>query len=357
MRSFEEIEESIAKDMGSFSNREIDLSEGSIMRSIVRSLASAQLQYDANLEKLEKDSDVSLAKGEALDRVGYWLDRSPASRAKGYIVVENLSDSSIDLEDGAVVAYEEENLLYRVSSSNSGSRKIPPRLSVAVPIEAQEVGESYNLPSGTSLLCLNYPNLEARVGSGVTLQGKVCGPLQNGRSSENDESFRVRLLNSAKKLTVATDNWIEQKLLSREDLNNVKVDTVSGGIVQVLIDSPTTLTQQSLNAIQSEVESYTVSGITALVKQARRNNVNIELEVQSNSDIDQTSLSDSIRAMIFDYTRQLSPNKSFNPEELERGLFSLYPDLILKLPRKSIELGSEDLVYPNRINISYVSKL
>jgi len=357
MRTFEEIESNIATDMQSLSNRSIDLSEGSIMRSIVRTLASAQLQFDTRLQEIESNNDILSARGENLNRIGYWLERRGASRAQGYIVVENLSDNPIDLEDGAVVAYEEDSLLYVVSSSNAGARTIPPRISMAIPIEAQEVGEEYNLPSGTSLLCLNYPNLEARVGSGITLQGKLCGPLKNGRSSEQDESYRTRLLNSAMKLSVSTDKWIEQQLLSRESLSNVKVNTISGGIVQVLIDSPQSLSQQALNGIKSEVQSYTVSGITVSIKQARRVNVKIDVEVKSTQDIDQSSLSESIRAIIFDYTRQLSPNRSFNPEELERQLFSLYPDLILKLPLNPVELGSEDLVYPNRINISYVSKL
>lgn len=357
MRNFEEIERDLAQELQTSSDRDIDLSEGSVARAIIRSLSASQLKQEQLLNNLEKNSFLTSAESSSLDKLGYWLDRKPANRASGFIIVENLSDEIVNLKDGSTVAFQEDNLLYKVLPSNQKTRSLPPRISLPIPIEAEQSGTAYNLPSGKSLMIVDYPQLSAKVGEGVTLEGKACGPIQNGNFAETDESFRTRLLRSARRSEVTTNEEIQQRLLSRESIANVQVLTEEGGIVKVLIDNKEILSNEILEAIKEEVKNYTVSGISVLVKQANRVNISIEISVNVQTGVDPTTLNESIKAIIWDYIRSIRSNSVFNPNVLRERLIQLYPSISIINPRANIDIGNNDLVYPNRIDINYVSNL
>lgn len=356
-RPINEIEEEIAAAMQSGSNLEIDLSEGSVVRALVRSFAASQLSLEQKVDQVEKDSFLISATGESLDRKGYWLDRRKATRAKGHVVVENTSNQIVNLPNNSVIADPETNLLYRTNLPSNSSKSLAPKVKTAVPIEADQPGREYNLGSGTRLVATQFPELEIRVGSGETIDGKVCGSIQGGKEPETDESFRLRLIRSAQNRERTTSKEIEQKLLSRESIANVRVEPSGGGVLVVLVDPFSSFTEADQEAIANEIRSWVSPGVTVTVKQARRVSIDVEIIVSATPEIDQSQLSDYIRALVFDYSRNLEPNNIFNPSDLEESLKSIYEDLRVSIPKTSIEIASSDLIYPSRVNITYVTQL
>ena len=354
-RTFAEIEREIARTIQSNSNRQVDLSEGSVVRNaLVKPGAGIQLRQDSRIDRLERDAFLPTAQGDALDAKGYWLERRGEAKANGFLVVENRSEEAVSLPDGAIFAQPDSNALYR-ALGNNGSRTVPPGLRIAVPVEAEQAGSSFNLEAGTRLVPLNQPQLDARVGDGITLDGKSCGPLQGGQDRESDETYRRRLIATAKVQTLPTTQQLEQRLLGMKTVSNAQVKTTKGGLVTVLLDEYDTLSYQDLEAIRNDLNQFLSPGASLAIKRARRINIDISITVWTRQETEQSRLSETIKAIAFNYARSIEAGTAFNPGVLERELTGIADGISVSQPAQPVSIGDSDLVYPATIRLTYVS--
>ena len=353
-RTFEEIEETVLQELVNFSNRPLDLSEGSVISAIMRSIAGSQAKQEQNFEQAIKSQSILTAEGDDLDNICYWITRSKGSKARGFVIVENPSNESINLSKNEIISNPNTELLYKVIPLSQSSISIPPRVRTPVPIEAKQEGPNYNLSTGERLLSLEHPNLVIRVGNGVTLDGKTCGSIQNGSLKESDESFRLRGIKSAKKEENPTKDWIEQQILSLSQVNNVQIDTVGGGLIRVLTDQ--TL-EADLEAIENEIKSYVPIGVEVSAISANLVRFPVDITIRSDKISDQSKFSEKVKASVFHFSRQVRAGGVFNPKTLERRLRSLTESIEVVSPTDNIQTRNTDLIYPETVNITYVAQL
>jgi hypothetical protein len=332
----------------------VDLSEGSVISAIARSLAGSQVKQEQIYEETLKNQSILTAEGQNLDDLCYWIERSEGSKARGFVIAENPSNSPITVSRNDIISHPDTENLYQVIIPSQPSLTISPRVRTPLAIEARQEGENYNLSTGERLVALEYPNLIIRVGNGVTLDGKLCGAIQNGSLRETDESFRLRGIESAQKKSAPTKDWIEHQLLSLAQVNNVQVDTVGGGLVQILTDQSL---DSDLKAIENKVKSFIPFGIEVSAIPANLVRFPIKVTILSDQIFDQSTFSERVKAIVFDYARKVRPKESFNPKGLERRLKSLTVSVQVDAPTNSIPIDDSDLISPDTVDITYVAKL
>jgi uncharacterized phage protein gp47/JayE len=255
---------------------ELDSSQGSVVYTLSRGAAALATAQDLRLESIEK-SYLTAATGEQLDNIGrsFELPRLQPSVATGSVLVISLGDAVV-LPEGTRLVELTTGLEF--ITVNTTQVSINTLVETQIDLNALQIGSSSNLPAGTRLFSLTIPGVRFIVGQTRTTQ--YNGDLVGGSDLESDESYRSRIGLWLSSRSSASSSELLLKLLEKDQVDRAFVKTSVGGLVEIWVDSVSTLTNTEIDELRDSVIPFVAAGTVPVVIQANRIRLNFELIIE-----------------------------------------------------------------------------
>jgi Baseplate J-like protein len=325
-RTLEEIQTELIIALAKSNSPATDISPGSVLGALVRSLSVVHLEQDNRLLELYKKSNFLTAEGFELDDLAssFGKRRKQGSFSTGKVILTIESGSSI-IPTGTVLTELNTGLQFVVvtqTSTNLTSIK-----EEIVDISSLETGSRNNLIAGTKLSVtssdlISLP-ISVSVGNKRTSDGAYCGDLTGGLDFETDDSFRYRIINSINSDNFSTEEGLKQKLLDIDFISNAWVKTTVPGIIEILISSSVEIDQSMKDSVLNYIKPFVASGVipVLLVNKLNYLDFTVSLKPYPGSSLDALNL--QIRKTIDFYLNSLVDNKAFSLIELNSQLSAL----------------------------------
>ena len=332
-----------------------DISEGSVLSALIRSIAASQQKQEIALQSVIKSFFISEATGVDLDlKAGdVGIQRKSGEVATGSVLVSS-QEGSLFLPINTVLTDPASGVQVVLGDGSDVSINsfVERRIAVAV----NQAGEVGNLKAGTRLISPAYSSGSFVVGSHRTSTGEVCGDLSGGRNIESDEQLRGRVINTTLNTKGTTEESLRNILLEQFEITWAYV-TTKPGIVEAWIDSASVLPESSLNIYREILEQNKAAGTLVVLNQATRHYIDINVFIRPDSSADLETLTDSITGLVKSYLESLRIGSGLDKTELSSNIFNLGSILEASIiePKEEIVIDQFSVLRAGNIVITYTT--
>lgn len=278
-RTFLQYVQDMAATAQSSTAKLLDLSTGSIIRSLLEAHASVALWLQVLIADTFDASRAATAQGRALDTwmADFSLTRMPATYALGYVTLtRHATTGSISLSPGLRVRATPSNVTFRVLEDASHSNwsnedgkyvLLDGQPSLTVPVQSETAGLTGNAPSGT------ITKFVSSVAGFDDVDNNQ--PASGGVDAETDNALRARFveyINSRSKATISAVSFaihsVRQGLKFQIYENIDSAGSIRLGNFLIVVDDGTRRpTQNLLDEIAKEVDKVRPVGISFAIHQ------------------------------------------------------------------------------------------
>lgn len=196
MKSILEIITQIKNGLASSNSPLASFTNYSNIYALLRSISSVINEQYIELNNYYRNSYLYTSVGEDLDyrALDYGIFRNEPNYATGFVYAT--SNSSITILEGTILSLANSSEQYRTEGIHDVNSS-----GVFIPITSISSSLTANIPSNTYLTSGLYPTVKFIVGSSVSLNGELTGGLYGALPSENDDSFKSRIVSHLSNIT------------------------------------------------------------------------------------------------------------------------------------------------------------
>jgi len=349
MRTLEEIQQSLIGALAKENSNVNDLSPGSVLSTLIRSVAATLLEQENRLDSLRKNLNPQTATGGYLDDYAFAimnLSRKGGSVARGQVIATTNSEASISVPAGTVLT--DLNTANQFITLESAS--IINTLDTPIEISAVAEGESGNLSAGTPLYSLTLPLVSFVVGAERALTGEYCGNLVDGRDYESDFDFRARIEDVKEGRGPTLESTLEAYL----PLERFWVAPRAPGFVHIYLDTATELTPDFENNLRNLIRDYLSPGTYATFEKVKMRPVAMALDVVP---IKGVTTDERLTEILRSYFGTLQPGASITPESIAAVVRPFVRAVSITKPNRLVQLRSNELASVSDLYICYSQSL
>lgn len=328
-----------------------DFSKGSVLYTLARAVALTVNEVYAEIKDL---SNSSLLFSDNLNEdlilsLFPNLTRREGTLASGFVLVTNLDSSIVSLPINTPLTDPVSSNQY-ITTQNATIDNIS---ETQVSIVAIDKGAQYNIASGRRLINVNYPRLIFTTGKYREIDNTIVGDIIGGTSDESLSEFQTRLQNRLLNSRVNSQQLVIDYLLSQENITNVSIENLRGGLVLIWVSSTTVLYSNDLLTLNNNIKQYLPIGIYSEIRQLINIPVSIRLQLFESSSV---LLDKLIVELITNYINELPPSSSLLISNL-RNLISERVGIIPKIlePTNSLTLTNFQKFQVTSVEIINVS--
>lgn len=259
-----------------------DFTSYSDLYVLFRAVASVLTERESALTNLIDLYYIFNARGTSLDRraYDYGLTRLQGSKARGQVLIRSTSQD-VTIPKGLILSAPGNVLQYEVVSSVF----IPRGLEVPTTIESLGEGSDSNLSAGVLLYSSFYPHVEFTIGRYRAPNGIAVGEVIGGDEVEDDDSFRVRLLQWISRGSAVSRSSLTITLQSIPGVGRVFIQEHSPvtGYITVFLG---TSDSRILNQARRVVDLNKAAGISYIVQTIDRLTVTLSLTIYTIGPLD-----------------------------------------------------------------------
>lgn len=329
-----------------------DFSSGSILYTLARAVALTANDVYLEVEQLRQSSlfiDSVLVNEELLASINPTLTKLPGSLSTGYVLISNLDSVSVTLPVNTILT-DPISLTQFILTESAVINSIT---EVQIPIKSTSFLATANLPAGRNLINVEYPKLVFTIGEYRDIDNTFKGDVSGATSSENNLEYYNRIKDRLLNLRTSQKQVLVDYLLSLTDVNNVYIETLTGGLVLIWIKSSSALTSIRLEEINTAIQDYLPIGTYSSVKQLLNKAISITVQVY-----DETNLitDNYIKSEVVTYITSLNPSETLFISAL-RNLIIAKTGLIVKIlsPASDVTLANNEKFVINNVEVLNVS--
>lgn len=261
-----------------------DYSQGSIVYTLTRAMASSLSDIYYRIDQLQQNYYIGSSQGEFLTELGDSLgyQRNSGTPSKGYVLVANQVAAVTSIPAQLVLTDPVTTLQFIIQTQDPTA--INEFYETRFPVISSENTSEANLLAGTELISAAFPNLSFVVGTYRTGSGKICGDLTGGSDSESDTQLRNRIVTGLSNANFNTNLELQRFLSLQGDVNEVKIQTPTGGAIVVWVGSPLALTPARLVELNDLLENRKPAGVLSEVKQLSYVTVTFKVRLYDSED-------------------------------------------------------------------------
>jgi hypothetical protein len=318
-----------------------DISDGSVLTSLIRSVASTHEKQELSLQEIIRSFYLSTATGLDLDRKAEdsGLQRKAGLVASGSILT--ISQEGAMILPNELILTEPESGIQVVLNIASAFSNVSTNIEIRIEATAVAKGERGNLIEGTRLISPVFPQGEFVVGTHRTTTGKVCGSFSGGRSVESDAEFRQRIILSDTNPLTTTEGSLKSSLLKESVVTWAYIEPKQG-LIQAWIDSDSKLSKLELDRLADILSLNKAAGIPLVIYQADRELIDINIFIKPTKFVDLQALTDIVVGLTNTHLQSLIVGAKFNRPDFISKLYQLTGVL-----EADIILPTEDLIPSN----------
>lgn len=354
-----EISREIAANLSRLDSPITDFSAQSVAGTLVRSVGMQLSDLELLLSETIDRSIPNLASGLDLDDLvaQFGLVRKVGTPATGFVLI-TVDDSTFTINPGFILTQSSTGLQFIVNTTSaiqvSASTEVP------VPVVSLQTGDPSNLTEGTLLLSTdnsltNIFNLRAVVGQERKFDGKACGNLSGGSSTETDGTLRNRLYNMFNLRNPGSVVAIRQKLLEQSSVADAWVETIAPGIVKILVRGKSVLTVSQLDELKALITPQVPIGIVIGLSAVNPYFIDIDLAITLRFTQDLSSADLQIRDIISTYVNSLSLGAAFVPEALKLLVKPFVQSVVVNNPTTFVKPNLDTNIETRSIKLSYLT--
>lgn len=350
----EQIVENIAIKLREKISDNIDLTDGSVLRTIVESIAAElDLQY-WQMEQIYNGSFIDTAYGDDLTELVKILgiERTPPAYANGYVTFRRSAPALDDyiIPEGTIVETREDldgnSISYIVKNNvilNKGD------MEVDAYIECMEPGVIGNI-SENNIITINNPPLG--IESVINKE-----PIIGGREEESDDSLRERAKKVLDTTGLGTVEAITNQISQVSGIEKVSVFDMRRGIgtVDILVlGDIVPLPESKIRELNEVINSVKAAGIDVLLYEPDVININVELKVYINENIPLDSVYSDIYSAIINYVNNLDIGETLILNQLRKHILNSNSNIIdieIITPIKNIIIKDDEIIKSGNIQI------
>lgn len=331
------------------SNLVVDKKQGSLAYTLGRASAAIAASQDNRMVELQSQSSLLSATGSRLDEMGSFIaQREQASRAQGFVLAVSKSDP-VTIAVGSTLIDVSSGLQFATINNAVNAVSLFESL---VAVQAVEFGGASNLPAGTQLYSVDYPDVCFRVGS--THTDDYYGDIIGGQDLESDVAYKRRLAAYMASSALSSADVLVRKLREYPLVDRAFVKTRAAGIVEVWVDAAINYTDAQRQELLSYIRPYLAAGTLPIIVQANRRSVNITLDVKpygTTSDLSTLSnlLTNSINNLIF----SLGVGESLTLAQLRTAIAGFAKEVQIIYPVEDIRCGSTEILTVGEIKLTF----
>lgn len=312
MRNLDQVTQQIISSLLLQNSPLTDFTIGSVNRTLIRSIASVQLEQDALLKQLEDNILLLSGDSNILDKKlsDFGITRIPASFATG-VVLFKPKESNVNLFNTILTDLSTGNQ-YSVTSSVKYVNYLGEQ---AFDVIALNTGSNYNLDAGTKLTASFDSSLSILVGSNRTADGVLTGDISNGVDKETDQELTQRFINLVTGTRFSTSLALRDFVLSQNNITFVSIDNPLPGYINIWYDSSIPFTTLNVDNLRNTISNEIPAGVQFNLKSVTKQLVDIKLRISNfngSSDTFRLKLQNDIKAWFIN----LNVNEVFNPNSL-----------------------------------------
>lgn len=298
-RTLDELSNNFYSALLAFNSQLSDLSQGSVVYTLGRAIATSHLQQEILLKALSSAYYLTTAKSRYLDlrAEDLGITRQQGTFSEGYVLAQS-NLNNYELQSNTVLTNLDNGQQYLVLD---GPYLISPIVEVKVRVKSVETSFEANLETGSFLYNPQHPDSTYVVGSYRKQSGEICTPLSGGSPPEEDEAFRQRIL-SALRSNRSTGFAALYNILDNEPiLEWSSIESPIPGSIVVWLDSSVTLASEEIARIDGLIRDNKAAGILHQTRQLERKVINLTLAVDYDRSADLDVISQDIidRALLF----------------------------------------------------------
>lgn len=329
-----------------------DFNQGSVLYTLARAAAATVNEVYIEIEKLKESSlfiDSAVVNENLLSSINVNLSKLPGSPATGYVLISNIDSITI-----TVPAY---TVLTDPISLNQYLIKedvyINSLTEVQAPVVSLSNNVTANIPAGRNLINVDFPKLVFSVGTYRNIDNTLYGDLTGAVSEENNLDYYNRIKERLLNLRLTQKQVLYDYLLSESDITNVYIETLTGGLIIVWVNSNNLLTTTRLTELNTSIEDYLPIGTYSTVKQLLSKSINITIQVFEETNL---TIDNYIKDIARVYIDSLKPSDTLSLVSL-RNLIVVKTGLIVKIinPSSDVSLANNEIFTINSLEILNVS--
>jgi hypothetical protein len=349
MRTLEDIQQALIAALARENSNVNDLSPGSVLNTLIRSIAVTMLEQENKLEELRKNLNPQTATGGYLDDYASAvlnLSRKAGSIARGQVIATTDSGVDIPVPTGTV--------LTDLTTANQFITLEPATVSSAfdavIEVSALTEGEANNLPAGTPLYDLNTPLVSFVVGAERDLTGEYCGNLTNGSDYESDFDFRARIDD----IKDGQGPTLSSTLSAYLPLERFWINTRAPGFIHIYLDTPSELTGAFENELRNLIKDYLSPGTYATFEKVSMRPVPIGLDVIP---VKGVTTDEQLTELLQSYFGSLQPGATLLPESIGAIVRPFVRAVSVTRPTRLVQLRPNELASVSDLQICYNQSL
>lgn len=325
-RSIEDIQISFFRQLAENNSALTDISPGSILYTISRSIAGVHSEQDLIISDTAKGLFVSTATDSSLDELAsnFSLVRKSGEFARGHALAIT-NEGNVSIQGGSVLTDVKTGVQFYINGTSLIN--LSSFIETKVGITAVKQGREYNLKAGSKLISNIYPTVIFIVGAHRTTSGEVCGDLKQGAEAESDTLFRQRVINFILNRRSTTQEAIKAALLSDSAVTWISFNNPLPGFLLIWVDSSYTLSTSELLRLEDIVNLVKPAGVVIEIKQAERQLVDMNLYALPNPQADLDELTKQLTGEIESYLLNLNLGLGLIRDDLIKKLKAL-PNLL-----------------------------
>lgn len=345
MRTLEQIEQSFIAALAKENSPVDDLSPGSVLNALIRSISTLVLEQENRLDELRQSLNPLTAKGGYLDEYAqamFNLARKDGTLARGTVLLSTSSEANLAVPKATILT-EINTALQFITVEDSVVSNVADAITNVV---SATLGEENNLPAGTTLYANNFPNISFTVGFERRPDGTVCGNLSGGQTQESDILLRQRVAEYRNGLGPTLESTILSYLL----IDYAWVKTRAPGFVHVYLDMDGEVTEDFQEELRDLVAPFLSPGTFITFEKITLRPIDINLQIIP---LTNTNPDEQIRLALQKYFGSVEPGSLITPLEITSVVQPYVSGLSLVAPSTSVQMLPQQIPSISDLYICY----
>lgn len=344
-----EIQNKIHKELTKQASSLSNFNTGSVLYTLTRAIAAGIYEMDYYYRNYQNNFNLLTAENTFLDNIAasFNLSRKPGILAKGNVLAFNLLNNTSIPVDTLLTDPISKNEYYTTSNASVSSL-----LETRISVEAASVGSSFNLPAGSSLISSDFPNTLFYVADYRSSSGLFCGGIFGGQDSEDDSSFRQRIVDSLYSPNFGTTKSISFLLDDNPLIDDYFFSVLFPNVVDVWLFTSSEMSESQITELANTLSYLAPLGIS--IKPFRAIPLPIDISLSTAQTLSPFIVSD-IKLSLNNFLRSSLLNPPVSVNNIRNFLLSQY-NISFDVSLDFQSLDSLGFYYKiNNLNLSYPS--